>query len=44
MAAPRAPRINKDAMLMWLASRMPQTTKTPTPSQTPPADDVQFKL
>jgi hypothetical protein len=40
----RAPRINKDQVLMWLASRMTQTTKTPTPSQTPPADDVQFKL
>ena len=41
-AAPRAPRTNKDAVLMWLASRMVQTTKTP--SQTPPVDDVQFKL
>lgn len=44
MAAQRTPRINKDAVLMWLASRMAQTNKMPTPSQTPPADDVQFKL
>lgn len=43
-AAPRTPRINKDAVLMWLASRMAQSNKTPTPSQTPSADDVQFKL
>jgi len=43
-AAPRAPRTNKDAALMWLASRLAQTNKAPTSSQTPSADDVQFKL
>lgn len=43
-AAQRAPRTNKDAVLMWLAGRLAQMNKVPTPSQTPPADDVQFKL
>jgi hypothetical protein len=42
MTAPRAPRINKDAVLMWLASRVAQPNKAP--SQTAPADDAQFKL
>lgn len=42
--APRAPRMNKDAVLMWMASRMAQSDKAPRTVQTPPADDVNFKL
>jgi len=44
LAAPRTPRINKDAVLTWLVSRMAKSEGKVQPSQTPPVDDVQFKL
>lgn len=43
-AAPRAPRMNKDAILYWLASQLPRRESKATTEAAPSPDEAQIRF